>query len=118
MKTLIDRLKDRCRIDPAGCWVWKQGLNRDGYPMIRFLSSSPTRVQRVMWVIAVGSVSERRVIVNTCGDSRCINPEHLRSVTKEDAARKNIAQANRKLNKAIRQAIYRRRTGEVATWHP
>ena len=91
MKTLIDRLKDRCRIEPAtGCWVWRQAKCGGGHPMIEIAELGKSlNVRRLMYLIAVGQIAKGRVVSTsrTCGEKDCVNPEHLQSIRRADLNR-------------------------------
>lgn len=68
--------------DPAtGCLLWTGGANKQGDPRIwktyaaRFGSDRPARLA---WQLCHGrELGKTTKLVPTCGDPRCINPEHL-----------------------------------------
>lgn len=89
VKSLLDRIRDRCRVDEAsGCWHWRQGRGAMGYPIIGInaLARHPLYVHRLVYVIAVGPLSSKRIVVRTCGEQDCVAPEHLVALTPTQAA--------------------------------
>ena len=113
MKTLIDRLKDRCRLEPAtGCWVWRQAKCGGGHPMVEIAELGKSlNVRRLMYLIACGQIAKDRVISTsrTCGEKDCVNPAHLQSIRRVDL--------NRQIAKT-RAYHGGTRKKPAATWHP
>ena len=118
MKPLIDRLKHRCRIEPAtGCWVWTQGSTGNGYPQISLsaICSTPIQVRRLVYVMQVGQISRGSVVVSTCGENGCINPAHLKLMTRKALATRTINQVNKRLTPESRRKA---KIGHSEAWHP
>ncbi len=71
--------------DPAtGCLLWTGGANKHGDPRIwktyaaRFGSDRPARLA---WQLCHGrELGKTTKLVPSCGNPRCINPEHLTAV--------------------------------------
>ncbi len=97
-KPLIERLRDRCEVDEeTGCWLWLQGMGGDGTsPVMGFaeLSPNPVNVRRLMYVVAVGPIPPKRVISPSCGDLRCICPQHLKVREKNQSLRGRVQPAD------------------------
>lgn len=112
MKSLVDRLRDRCRIEPAtGCWVWKQSTGGGKQPVVEIaeLGNRTRNARRLMYLLAVGQLTEHRLVTTTCGDERCINPAHLKSISRSELNRK-IARTR------VRSGPARKK--QAQTWHP
>ena len=112
---LLDRLKLRCKVEPAtNCWLWEQGHNGAGYPQIslRPISSHAINVRRLVYLLEVGQLPKGRLVTSTCQDPLCINPAHLKPTTRQAVAKKNAKEMNAKLTTGYRQLIWRRRKGE------
>lgn len=91
MKPLLDRIKDRCRIDEDGCWVWTQGVSSEGYPLMAVAGltpkKSPLYVRRLVYVVACGGLIAKRRVASTCENRLCCNPAHLFAACESELAR-------------------------------
>lgn len=93
MKSLVDRLKDRCRVEPAtGCWVWQQSMAGGNQPIVEIaeLGGSSRSVRRLMYLLAVGTLNSHRLVTTTCEEERCINPAHLKAISRSELNRKIV----------------------------
>lgn len=76
----VDRLKRDTELDPVtGCWLRTAGIHRNGY------SSIDTMVaHRYAFEMFVGPIPEGHEIHHLCGVRRCVNPEHLETLTRAE----------------------------------
>lgn len=58
------------------CWEWQGTLNPDGYGVMR-VGGDDRLVHRVAYIVFVGPVPYGRVVLHTCNNPRCWNPQHL-----------------------------------------
>lgn len=70
----IDRLLSKVSY-VGDCWLWVGG--RDFR-----VGASAHKPKRASWIIHNGSVNTSTCVTNTCDNSECINPKHLKAVTK------------------------------------
>jgi len=71
------------RVDAAGpCWLWL-GATRNGYGVISLGGQGDGMgyVHRVAWELLVGEIPEGLTIDHLCRVKRCVNPDHLETVT-------------------------------------
>lgn len=69
------------RDDSIGCLIWSRGTNEDGYGKIN-IKGRAHLAHRVSYELFVGAISEGLVIDHVCGIRSCIEPSHLRAVTR------------------------------------
>lgn len=89
MKSLLERIRDRCRVDSdTGCWHWTQARTADGYPLIAInaLGVNPYYVHRLVYLIEVGPLNSRKHVIRTCWNNDCVAPAHLRALSPKQAA--------------------------------
>ncbi len=60
----------------TGCWNWKGSLTQKGYG-----ASSRHPAHKRMWIRANGPVPAGLELDHLCRNRRCVNPEHLETVT-------------------------------------
>lgn len=109
MRSLIDRLRDRCKTNIDGCWEWQGAFDGKGIPAVQILSlnKSSMSVRRLIYLIAVGPISKGRVVLPDCENRKCVNPAHLKLTDKAG------------LNRLICQTRKPRAVKiEQGAWHP
>lgn len=79
----------QARLNLDQCWPWRASLDRHGYGQFKpVLGAPPLRAHRVAWEIFNGrDVPDGRLILHSCDNPRCCNPNHLRPGTHKDNAR-------------------------------
>lgn len=78
------------------CWIWKASFCRRAGPLIaRGLGTTDTiSARRVSWMIYNGAIPDATCIEETCPNSKCVNPVHLKLITKQEIARRTVASGN------------------------
>jgi hypothetical protein len=79
----VDRTSD--------CWVWTAGTYADGYGAAKDsrVPRGQSRAHRLAYEWIVGPIPEGLVIDHVCHNRRCVNPSHLRAVTREENGSKH-----------------------------
>jgi hypothetical protein len=66
--------------ESTGCWLWLRGMNSDGYGNVAF--SKPRRqtllAHRVAYILFVGPIKDRALILHSCDTPLCVRPDHLK----------------------------------------
>lgn len=88
-----ERLFRRSEIE-GECWIWQGCLNnrgRDsggGVPCMQLPNRGGSRpARRVAALVAGKTFRDNQVVVSTCDEPRCVNPDHMRVVSRSEAAR-------------------------------
>jgi len=67
----------RIKREASGCWVWMGPRSKSSKAGLAMLAGERLTARQVAWYHAYGSLPTARLLP-TCGDARCINPEHQR----------------------------------------
>jgi len=103
----IDYIRSRCRED-GDCWIWRLGFTSRQVPSMH-AGKKIVGVRRVVAEL-LGLSIEGKKVSNTCGDKRCVCPDHVLPITasalgKLSAKRTGYAQIavrNKKISDAKR----------------
>lgn len=74
------------------CWLWTGTKNGYGYGIILMPGERPVRAHRYSYEFFKGPIPEGKIIMHTCDNPPCVNPEHLQIGTKAE----NNADTSRK----------------------
>jgi hypothetical protein len=98
--------------DTSGCWVWNGASDDRGYGRFLFEGNKVKIAHRFAFEEYNGVTLERtQVVMHTCDNSRCVNPQHLVVGSQSENARDRWARTGRsqskleRLRKAIRLIV-------------
>jgi endogenous inhibitor of DNA gyrase (YacG/DUF329 family) len=77
---LIAAIRECCDVRPSGCWEWQRSLDRHGYPTVN-VGSTTHLVHRLVLEARLRKPLGKQPAHHACGNSFCVNPEHLQPVT-------------------------------------
>lgn len=94
----MDNLHDRfyALVDKTdGCWIWRGGRGGKGasvYGVMRVAKDAPhTSAHRIAWELERSTIPTGMVIDHLCGNTLCVNPDHLEPVTPQENRRRQSA---------------------------
>lgn len=90
------------KVDQSGdCWLWMGGRNDDGYGIVQW-EGHVTGAHRVAYEISVGPIPEGKLVLHSCDNPSCVNPNHLWIGDQSDNAADSVAKG-RKGKRGIRE---------------
>lgn len=84
--TLVEKLKNYKNVD--GCWLYQGSKNSSGYPQIQ-VDGKLQLLHRIVYERNYGVIPHGMTIDHACFHRNCINPAHLRCVTKAENSRRH-----------------------------
>lgn len=73
----------RARTEHEGeCWLWQPAVAGNGLPSASIQGSNSVNVRRWVFGCCCSSLVSGQEVVPTCGNRLCLNPEHLKQVTR------------------------------------
>jgi len=64
-----------------GCWFWKAATLQNGYGVFN-LRGTIAYAHRIAYLAAKGTISETLVVDHICRTRNCVNPNHMREITR------------------------------------
>lgn len=74
---------ERYEVGEGGCWNWLGNIDRNGYGRCKWMNRQ-AHAHRVFFIHRYGDVPEGREVHHVCRNRRCVNPDHLRAVTRAE----------------------------------
>lgn len=94
MKNGTDRWANYVVTD-GGCWEWQGYVAANGYA--RVYDPDRPHGQRIQWAHRAfferhkGPIAPKNEIDHTCCNTRCVNPDHLDQVTRQEHVRRTVS---------------------------
>jgi hypothetical protein len=77
----LDMIRARCT-ECGDCWEWERAISNGRYPTLRY-KGRVINARRAVFEMAGGKLQPKSFVVVTCGNARCLNPDHLKQVTQK-----------------------------------
>lgn len=81
VKNMEDRFWLKVKKIEGGCWEWTGALNNQGYAMFSEKYGGHILGHRYSFKLHKGNIAEGYEIDHLCFNTKCVNPDHLESVT-------------------------------------
>ena len=108
VRTLAD-IKARCE-EVGTCWEWQRYINECHVPQVGY-NGMPRPARRVAWEMVNGPTPPGMKITNTCGNHKCVNPDHSKPVHPATILKRNAKSANEALRRARISRTKRKKMG-------
>jgi hypothetical protein len=95
MSSLLNRLNGKFTISDD-CWNWTAGKDKNGYGQIK-INRKQFRAHRVMYEAVKGSIPKGLVVMHSCDNPSCVNPDHLQIGTNKDNSQDMIKKGRKHL---------------------
>lgn len=79
-ESVKDRIMDRCRTTPAGCWRWDGALNGTEEWGVMRLGTTSIAAHHVSYMAFVGPIPKGHKPVQVCQNKLCCKPAHLQLI--------------------------------------
>ena len=77
---------EKAHVPPSSCWLWTGPVDGGGRGVI-YNQERTWNINRLLYTLQYGPLSERDLLYSTCGVARCCNPWHHTAVARGPVTR-------------------------------
>lgn len=81
------------------CWPWTGSKNPKGYGLLGPQYKPYRRAHRYVWFLANGEIPKGLLVLHTCDNPSCVNPDHLWLGTAQDNTTDMMQKGRHKFNR-------------------
>lgn len=100
MKSNYQRFIEKVHFSGPGCWEWLASKDKDGYGRFRW-GAEKTRAHRAAYMLFKGQIVGDLVVMHSCDNPGCVNPDHLSLGTNADNTADMVAKGRQAKGEAI-----------------
>lgn len=82
-----DKFSKKIEVLENGCWLWTGSISGNGYG-VAHIGRQTTSAHRAVFIEVRGSIPNGLELDHLCRSKRCVNPEHLEPVTRDENMRR------------------------------
>ncbi len=90
----LEIVLEKGKKNETGCLVWTGTKSNRGHAIYNHKLLGPVTAARFVWECLHGRLRGRKVVMMTCGNRLCINPEHMKTGSYPDSYRNSLANGN------------------------
>ncbi len=80
MSKIIQHIK---KDETTDCWIWLGQISNSGYGKLKIKDENNRIVYKgaaeLSYMVHIGPIPAGHIIINTCNNRLCVNPEHLKA---------------------------------------
>ena len=77
-EALRKKIESNVKVSEGGCWEWQKSCGSHGYGNIATGGQRNETAHRVSYEVFVGPIPEGLLVLHSCNNRKCCNPQHLR----------------------------------------
>jgi len=103
-----DYIRSRSIETESGCWEWQGSIGSDGYGSMNAKSCGEHNSHRLSYRIFKGQIPQNKIVLHSCDNRLCCNPEHLSLGWHSDNTQDALAKGRRDHSNILADASKRR----------